>query len=148
MLARAADLAEERDRRQRARNVIERWNRELALSDLPLWSPSIRAAMIAGMPWLEILCPACATVGAVNLSLIDRHPEAGVASLVLGLTCSRARTPRCRDCLGCTHRAQRGRGLDDNAQLAHVADGYPGGGGHDVDPWQKRRPGAPPRAPT
>jgi hypothetical protein len=44
---------------------------------------------IAGMPWLEVLCPACATVGAVNLSLIDRHPEAGVASLVLGLTCSR-----------------------------------------------------------
>jgi hypothetical protein len=89
MLARAADLAEERTQRERARKVIERWNRELALVDLPLWSPSIRAAMIAGMPWLEVLCPACATAGAVNLSLIDRHPEAGVASLVIGLTCSR-----------------------------------------------------------
>jgi len=78
MLARAADLAEERARRERARKVIERWNQELALGDLLLWSPSIRAALIAGMPWLEVLCPACATVGAVNLSLIDRHPEAGV----------------------------------------------------------------------
>jgi hypothetical protein len=65
------------------------WNSELVACDLSLWSPSIRAALIAGMPWLEVLCPACAAVGAVNLSLIDRHPEAGVASLVLGLTCSR-----------------------------------------------------------
>jgi hypothetical protein len=89
MLARAADLAEERARRERARKVVERWNQELVLGDLPLWSPSIRAAMIAGMPWLEVLCPACTTAGAVNLSLLDRHPEAGVASLVIGLTCSR-----------------------------------------------------------
>ena len=87
--ARFADLVEERARCERARKVVERWNHELVACDLPLWSPSIRAALIASMPWLEVLCPACATVGAVNLSLIDRHPEAGVASLVLGLTCSR-----------------------------------------------------------
>jgi hypothetical protein len=89
MRARFADLVEERARCERARKVIERWNHELVASDLPLWSPSIRAALIAGMPWLEVLCPACATVGVVNLSVIDRHPEAGVASLVIGLTCSR-----------------------------------------------------------
>ena len=98
MLARAADLAGERAQRERARKVVERWNQELVLGDLPLWSPSIRAAMIAGMPWLEVLCPACATIGTVNVAQIDRQPEAGVASLVLGLTCSRcgphAPTPR------------------------------------------------------
>ena len=94
MRARFADLVEERAQCERARKVVERWNHELVACDLPLWSPSIRAALIAGMPWLEVLCPACATVGAVNLSLIHRHPEAGVASLVLGLTCSRLRPVR------------------------------------------------------
>ena len=67
MRARFADLVEERARREGARKVVERWNHELVACDLPLWSPSIRAALIAGMPWLEVLCPACATVGAVNL---------------------------------------------------------------------------------
>ena len=89
MMARFADSVEERAQRERARAVVKRWNSELVACDLSLWSPSIRAALIAGMPWIEVLCPACATIGAVNLSLIDRHPEAGVASLVLGLTCSR-----------------------------------------------------------
>ena len=89
MMARFADSVEGEARRERARAVVKRWNDELVACDLPLWSPSIQAALIAGMPWLEVLCPACATIGAVNLSLIDCHPEAGVASLVLGLTCSR-----------------------------------------------------------
>ncbi len=52
MLARAADRAEERARCERARKVIARWNHELATSELPLWSPSIRAALIADMTWL------------------------------------------------------------------------------------------------
>lgn len=50
MLARAADLAEERAQRERARKVVERWNRDLVHGELPLWSPSIRAALLAGMP--------------------------------------------------------------------------------------------------
>ena len=89
MRARFADRVEELARRERARAVIERWNHELVTSELPLWSPSIRAALIADMAWLEVLCPACQTIGAVNVAQIDRHPEAGVASLVLGLNCRR-----------------------------------------------------------
>ncbi|WP_146617614.1 hypothetical protein [Rhodoplanes serenus] len=52
-------------------------------------SPLIRGALIAGMPGLEVLCPACQTVGAVDLRRVDRHPEGAVAALVLGLTCAR-----------------------------------------------------------
>jgi hypothetical protein len=32
--------------------VVERWNAALAAGRGALWSPTIRAALIAGMPWL------------------------------------------------------------------------------------------------
>ncbi|RAI42929.1 hypothetical protein [Rhodoplanes roseus] len=90
MMARAASRAEAHAERERARTIIARWNAALAAGpDLPLWSPSLRGALVAGTPWLEVLCPACATIGTVDLRRIDRHPEAAVASLVLGLSCSR-----------------------------------------------------------
>ncbi|NVO12400.1 MAG: hypothetical protein HXX10_00020 [Rhodoplanes sp.] len=89
MKARAFDLAEDRARQEWARAVVGRWNAGLASDELPLWSPSLRAALLAGMPFLEVLCPACVTIGAVDLRRVDRHPEAAVASLVFGLTCSR-----------------------------------------------------------
>jgi hypothetical protein len=31
--------------------VVERWNAERS----PLWSPTIRCAVVAGMPWLDVL---------------------------------------------------------------------------------------------
>jgi hypothetical protein len=51
MKASAADLAENAARRDRARAVIYHWNVELARdTDPPLWSPNLRAALVAGMP--------------------------------------------------------------------------------------------------
>jgi hypothetical protein len=89
MRARALDFAEDRARQERARAVVALWNAGLAGDELPMWSPNLRAAVLAGMPFLDVLCPACVTIGAVDLRRVDRHPEAAVASLVLGLTCSR-----------------------------------------------------------
>lgn len=89
MLARLADATGDAVRRERARGIVTRWNAELAGGDPPLWSPSIRGALAAGTPWLEVLCPACATIGAVDLRRLDRHPEGAVSALVLGLTCAR-----------------------------------------------------------
>jgi hypothetical protein len=34
--------------------VVERWNLALAASIGALWSPTIRAAIMAGMPWLGV----------------------------------------------------------------------------------------------
>jgi hypothetical protein len=40
--------------RAEAKAVIERWNEQLSASRDMLWSPTIRAALIAGTPWLDV----------------------------------------------------------------------------------------------
>jgi hypothetical protein len=74
--------------RAEAKGVVERWNEQLAASRDMLWSPTIRAALIAGTPWLDVFCPSCGTSRAIDLRKVDRHPLASVATLVLGLRCS------------------------------------------------------------
>jgi hypothetical protein len=64
------------------------WNERLSASRDMLWSPTIRAALIAGTPWLDVFCPGCGTSRAIDLPKVDRHPLASVATLVLGLRCS------------------------------------------------------------
>jgi hypothetical protein len=53
-----------------------------------LWSPAIRAALIAGTPWLDVFCPGCGTSRAIDLGTMDRDPLASVGTLVMGLRCS------------------------------------------------------------
>src|ERR1700730_11298021 len=72
--------------RDEAMRVIERWSRDL-IADM-WWSPTIRCAVIAGTPWLEVYCPGCRTSRAIDIRTIDRHPLASVGSLALGLRCS------------------------------------------------------------
>jgi hypothetical protein len=90
--------AAEKSARAEAESVIQRWNDQLALGRDMLWSPTIRAALIAGTPWLDVFCPGCGTSRVIDLRTIDRHPLASVGTLVLGLRCSwcpgSAPTPR------------------------------------------------------
>jgi hypothetical protein len=74
--------------RDEAVRVVERWNAALAAGRGALWSPTIRCAVIAGMPWLDVHCPGCRSSRAIDIRMIDRHPLASVGSLVLGLRCS------------------------------------------------------------
>jgi hypothetical protein len=53
----AAKLKADRAARLEAEFVVDRWNRRLATGRDMLWSPTIRAALIAGTPWLDVLCP-------------------------------------------------------------------------------------------
>jgi hypothetical protein len=62
--------------------------RALATGRGMLGSPTIRAALIAGTPWLDVFCPGCGTKRAIDLRTVDRHPLASVGTLVLGLRCS------------------------------------------------------------
>ena len=74
--------------RAEAKAVVERWNDQLAASRNMLWSPTIRAALIAETPRLDVFCPGCGTSRAIDLRRVDRHPLASVGTLVLGLRCS------------------------------------------------------------
>jgi hypothetical protein len=74
--------------RAEAEAVIQRWNDQLALGRDMLWSPTIRAALLAGTPWLDVFCPGCGTSRAIDLRTVDRHPLASIGTLVLGLRCS------------------------------------------------------------
>jgi hypothetical protein len=80
----AADKAARDD----AARVIERWYQLLAAGHDLWWSPTIRAAIVAGMPWFDVHCPGCRTSRSLDLRTIDRHPLASVGSLVLGLRCT------------------------------------------------------------
>jgi hypothetical protein len=41
-----------------------------------VWLPTIRAALIAGTPWLDVFYPGCGTSRAIDLRTVDRHPLA------------------------------------------------------------------------
>jgi hypothetical protein len=87
MRKRAAEEAAheaERAAQEAALRVVERWNAEQS----PLWSPTIRCAIVAGTPWLDVYCPGCRTSRAIDIRTLDRHPLASIGSLVLGLRCS------------------------------------------------------------
>ncbi len=88
MLATWRSRAEEKAAREEARRIVERWNRALTAGRGTLGSPTIRAALMAGMPWLDLHCPGCQTSRAIDIRTIDHHPLASVGSLVLGLRCT------------------------------------------------------------
>jgi hypothetical protein len=83
-----AKLKADNAARAEAEAVIQRWNDQLSCGREMLWSPTIRAALIAGTPWLDVFCPGCGTSRAIDLRTVDRHPLASVGTLVLGLRCS------------------------------------------------------------
>jgi hypothetical protein len=53
-----------------------------------LWSPTIRAALPSGAPWLDVFCPGCGNTKGIDLRTVDRHPLASVGTPVLVLRCS------------------------------------------------------------
>jgi hypothetical protein len=83
----AACAAAERGIVTSARKVLEIWN---ARSDL-FFYPTIRAAIAAGCPWLDYMCPACCRVGEIDLRQVDRHPDASISSMIQELSCRSCR---------------------------------------------------------
>jgi hypothetical protein len=65
-----------------------------------LWSLTIRAALIAGAPWLDVFCLGCGTSRAIDLRKVNRqplvrgHPGAGVAVLLVPRGGANAEDPR------------------------------------------------------
>jgi hypothetical protein len=88
MIAAMRREAADRAKRDEAVRVVECWNRAITAGRNIWWSPTIRAAIVAGMPWADVDCPGCRTSRAIDLRTIDRHALASVGSLVLGLRCT------------------------------------------------------------
>jgi hypothetical protein len=80
----AAKLKADRAARAEAEAVIQRWNDQLSRGRDMLWSPTIRAALLAETPWLDVFCPGCGTSRAIDLRTLDRHPLASVGTWCLG----------------------------------------------------------------
>jgi hypothetical protein len=69
----AAKLKADRAARAEAEAVIQRWNDQLSRGRDMLWSPTIRAALLAGTPWLDVFCPGCGTSRAPPCQCEVRH---------------------------------------------------------------------------
>jgi hypothetical protein len=80
--------AADRARCEEAVRMIETWNKAITAGRDTWWSPTIRAAIVAGMPWADICCPGCQTSRSIDLRTVARHPLASVGSLVIGLRCT------------------------------------------------------------
>ena len=56
MIAGMRRAAAKRESIEYARRVVERWNAAVADDRDVWWSPTIRAAIVAGMPWANVYC--------------------------------------------------------------------------------------------
>lgn len=81
---------EVRGRAREARHkhrIVNLWNARLQRGLEPSFYPTIATAIAAGMPWLQVLCPACQTIGEVDLRTLDRHGRTAIGSLIPSLSC-------------------------------------------------------------
>jgi hypothetical protein len=69
--------------------VVAAWN-ERALSRRRMsFYPTVKTALLAGTAVLEVLCPACQSIGGVDLRDIDIHPSASLSAVIRRLSCRR-----------------------------------------------------------
>ena len=81
--------------RAEAEAVIRRWNDQLALGRDMLWSPTIRAALLAGTPWLDVFCRGCGTRSICGPWIATCWPLSAPWCSACGAHGAQAR-PRCR----------------------------------------------------
>jgi len=74
-----------------AERLITAWNERQAQRMPMLFSPTIGGAIAAQYWFLCIRCPACRTINAIDLRVLDRHPDAAVSSLIPSLSCRSCR---------------------------------------------------------
>jgi hypothetical protein len=105
----APKLKADRAARVEAELLIDRWNRRLATGRDMLWSPTIRAALVAGTPWLDVFCPGCGTSRAMDLRTAPaiRWLRSAWWCLDCGAHGAQDRH-RCRSCWVCKHCRARG----------------------------------------
>lgn len=86
------ELSAERERITRrelrhARRIVALWNKRAQAGRKPSFYPTIRTALAAETPILDVLCPACRTVGTVDIRTLKRHPGMAISGLIPSLSC-------------------------------------------------------------
>ena len=110
----AADaIREERRDLNHAKRLVAIWNLRARRGRRVTFFPTIGTALAANTPILEVLCPACQTVGEVDIRKLDRHPDASLSSLIR----------RCR--AGCVIRIRRSQSSLDCGQPEALDDRSP-----------------------
>lgn len=71
--------------------LIGAWNERQAKHIPMLFSPTIGAAIAACYWFLWVRCPACRSIGSIDLRKLDHHPDAAVSSLIPALSCRSCR---------------------------------------------------------
>jgi hypothetical protein len=77
----AARRATDRQILEDAEQLVTAWNERQAKRMPMLFSPTIGAAITAGYWYLRARCPACRTIGDVDLRTLDWHRGAAVTAL-------------------------------------------------------------------
>ena len=74
-----------------AKRIIALFNARAARGRRPAFFPTIKCAMVAEMPIVLSVCPACRTITETDLCKLDHHPLATIASIIPKVSCQRCR---------------------------------------------------------
>lgn len=72
--------------------AVDVFNARIAAGRRILFAPTVGAALLSGHHWLHVLCPACRTIGTLDLRVVPRPSETPVTAILPSL--------RCRTCEG------------------------------------------------
>lgn len=84
---RRIDAAREDELRE-AMKAVHVFNSNIATKRKILAIPTIECAMLAGHPWLHVVCQRCETVSAIDLSFRKSSPNLQVTAVVPKFECS------------------------------------------------------------
>jgi len=87
--AKAKRAEAERKAIAEAQKIVAIWNARQAGGRALWFSPTIGAAIAAGLPWLSFSCSACGQFGSVDLRTLDRHRGGAISGLIPSLSCRR-----------------------------------------------------------
>jgi hypothetical protein len=82
---------QERPRREalHAKRIVDLWNKRAQAGRPVSFYPTVKTALLAGTAVLEVLCPACQSIGRVDLRDLDIHPSAPISGVIRRLSCRR-----------------------------------------------------------
>jgi hypothetical protein len=79
------------DSKAYTRRIVALFNSRARRGRRPAFFPTIKCALVAEMPIVSTVCPACRTITETDLRTLDHHPLATLASIIPRVSCRRCR---------------------------------------------------------